>query len=377
MANELNRRKFITTLGTLAAALPLGASAFDFIPSPGKNFDFILLGDLHFDKLEHHDMEYIKTAYPNDLGQIKNYSRITEENLPSLMKIAKQKAIETNADFFLQLGDFVEGLCGSEELAKKQTDEFIELVRQQDFKRPFYVIKGNHDITGKGARENYVKTVVPWQIEEQKQPLNKANSTFVHKNSRFILFDSYSPEESLIWLKSVIKSHKEKQLFFCIHQPVVPFDARANWHVFSSKTQEVLRNELLELLGEHHAIVLCGHLHKTCILTRATAKGNFVQLCLGSVIPSAHADITNHLTGLEFYQSNLVDLEPKFSPNSLEERKINLSNEKLFIKHYEYANFCGYANVSIDAKSGVTLSIYANLDQQPWSIINLTNLLKL
>ncbi|KQM75251.1 metallophosphoesterase [Pedobacter sp. Leaf216] len=377
MVNELNRRRFITTLGTLAAALPLGASAFDFIPSPGKSFDFILLGDLHFDKLEHHDMEYIKTTYPNDLGQIKNYSRITEENLPLLMRIAKEKAIERNADFFLQLGDFVEGLCGSEELAKKQIDEFVELVRQQDFKRPFFVIKGNHDITGKGARENYVKTVLPWQGKEQKQLLSNANSTFVHKNSRFVLFDSYSAEESLIWLKSVLKNHTEKNLFFCIHQPVVPFDARANWHVFSGKSQQASRNELLDLLGEHNAIVLCGHLHKTSILTRATSKGNFVQLCIGSVIPSAQAAVTDHLTGLEAYQTNLVDLEPEFSPGSLDERKRNLTNEKPFIKHFEYANFCGYGNVSVDAKSGITLSIYANLDQKPWSIVNLSNLLKL
>jgi hypothetical protein len=58
---KLNRRKFVTSLGMMAAALPLGASAFDFSPSPGKSFNFLLLGDLHFDKPEHHDMDYLRT----------------------------------------------------------------------------------------------------------------------------------------------------------------------------------------------------------------------------------------------------------------------------------------------------------------------------
>ena len=76
MSTHLNRRKFITSIGALTAALPLGASAFDFIPSPGKSFNFLLLGDLHFDKLAHHDMDYVKAKYPNDMVQIEYYSQV-------------------------------------------------------------------------------------------------------------------------------------------------------------------------------------------------------------------------------------------------------------------------------------------------------------
>jgi len=137
--STINRRKFITSLGTLAAALPLGESAFDFVPSRGDAFNFVLLGDIHFDKLEHHDMNYVKEKYPNDIVQIENYSKITRGNFPLLMKVAKQKAGKVNADFWLQLGDFVEGLCGSEALAQKQTQEFISFVSDHDLKRPFFV----------------------------------------------------------------------------------------------------------------------------------------------------------------------------------------------------------------------------------------------
>ena len=274
-----NRRKFIASLGALAAALPLGASAFDFIPSPGKSFHFLLLGDLHFDKWDHHDMNYLKEKYPNDIVQIENYSRVTRENFPLLMQVAKEKAAKANADFYLQLGDFVEGLCGSEELAQKQTTEFISYVADQNLNRPFFVIKGNHDITGKGAPETYVKTVLPWQSQELKKPAPSANATFVHKNARFVLFDCYNTaEKSLQWFKQVLTEHKEDLLFFCVHQPIVPFNARANWHVFAKPDQQALREELLNLLGQHKAIVLCGHLHKNKHFNKEYTKG---KLCAG------------------------------------------------------------------------------------------------
>ncbi|MRG43816.1 metallophosphoesterase [Chitinophaga sp. SYP-B3965] len=375
MSNHVSRRKFVASLGMLAAALPLGASAFDFIPSAGKGFNFMLLGDLHFDKLEHHDMEYIKAKYPNDLEQIKNYSRVTRDNLPLLMQEVKQKGTALNADFYLQLGDFVEGLCGSEALAQQQTGEFISYVADQQLNRPFLVIKGNHDITGEGAPQTYIKTVLPWQSREHKQQTQAANATFVHKNTRFILFDAYAPDESLEWLKKVLVEHKEKTLFFCIHMPVVPFNARSNWHIFAKPTQQKKREELLNLLGRHKAIVLCGHLHKTSILKRSTAEGDFVQVCIGSVIPAPDAAVKDHLQGLDAYNTDLVNLEPKFAPASLQERKDNLANEKPFIRHFEYADFCGHATMQVTDKNEAVIAIHANVDKAPWRTINLTELL--
>ena len=376
MKEAINRRKFIATTGMLAAALPLGAAAFDFTLSPGKGFDFVLLGDLHFDKLDHHDMAYVKQEYPNDIGQIENYSRITRENLPALLQISKEKGIACNADFYLQLGDFVEGLCGSQALAQQQTEEFIKLVDQQSFQRPFFVTKGNHDITGKGAKVAYRETVLPWQTRELDKPVS-VNATFVHKGARFVIFDCFSENESLSWFKKVLENHREKLLFFCIHYPVVPFNARSTWHVFSDPEQQKQREELLNLLGQHQAIVLCGHLHKTNLLTRSTPQGNFVQLSLGSVIPAPDTPITDHLLGTAFYNVGLVNLEPGFSPDTLEERKAILKKEAPHIRHYEYADFCGYATVKVSPDKEVMATIYANIDRKPWKEVSLSQLLTL
>lgn len=374
--NTISRRKFVTSMGMIAAALPLGASAFDFIPNRGKGFSFVMLGDIHFTQEDFHDLDYVRTKFSEgDITQVHNYSRITRENLQPLLNKTKEAGQKLNADFYLQLGDFVEGLCGSEELAAKQTNGFISLVKQQDLQRPFFVIKGNHDITGVGATETYKNIVLPWQTSEQEKSLTNANSTFVHKNARFILFDGYTPDESLAWLKDVLASAKEKTIFFCVHQPVVPFNARSNWHVFGKPSQQKQREELLNLLGQYKAIVLCGHLHKTSILSRKTSTGKFVQICTGSVIEQPDAPIKDHLEGVGAYGANLLNLEPKFSPATLEERKTNLENEKSFIRSFEYADFMGYSTVTVSPKNKIQISIYRNMDSHPWKVVDVDKLL--
>ncbi len=375
--STISRRKFVASMGMLAAALPLGSCAFNFTPSAGNGFNFMLLGDIHYDKVDHHDLDYVRSKFgEGDVTQIQNYSRIAAENLPKLLVQTKQQGQALNADFYLQLGDFVEGLCGSEQLATKQTEEFISLMKAQQLNRPFFVIKGNHDITGIGAPETYKKVVLPWQTSEQKQEMKNANSTFVHKNARFILFDGYTPDQSLEWLKGVLADNNQKLIFFCVHQPVIPFNARSNWHVFGRPDQQKQREELLNLLGDNNAVVLCGHLHKTSILTRKTARGKIVQVCTGSVMEFSNGKNINHLTGVSAYGPQLTELEPKFNTKTLDERKLNLENEKPFISYFEYADFMGYSTVAVSEKGNVEMAIYKGWDATPWKKFSVTDLFK-
>jgi predicted MPP superfamily phosphohydrolase len=377
MNTNIKRRSFLAALSAIAAAIPLRNFASILNSYKGNEFNFMFLGDLHFDKLMHHDMEYLKEKYPNDIQQIENYSRITRDNLSALMKVSKERSRDTKADFFLQIGDFVEGLCGSKKLATLQTTELINYVNQQQLGVPFIAIKGNHDITGTGAKEVYTETVLPWQSKQLKQPVNSANNVYVHKNTRFILFDCFSEDESLAWLKTVIKDHRpHEQLFFCTHIPVIPYNARSNWQVYVKPQQKQQREELLNLLAAHKAIILSGHLHKTSIVVRNTPAGNLVQASIGSVISALNAPVKDHLKGLDTYNKDLVNLEPNFSPPSLELRKDILEKEKPFIRYFEYADFCGYSSIQMNKKNEAILSIFANADKEPWITTNLTELFK-
>lgn len=376
MVQQIKRRKFIKTLSVIAAVFPFKSFALRLTADVDNAFSFMFLGDLHFDKLMHHDMNYLKEKYPNDISQINNYSRITRDNLTALMQSSKERAKAIDAAFYLQIGDFVEGLCGSKELANTQTTELINYVDQQQLGMPFIAIKGNHDITGTGAKEVYAETVLPWQAKQMKQPVTSANNVYVYKKTRFILFDCFNEKEGFEWLKTVIKDHKpDETLFFCTHIPVIPYNARSNWQIYVHPNQVEQREELLNLLASHKAIVLSGHLHKTSITVRSTPSGNLVQAAIGSVVPSLHEPIKDHLKGLDAYQTNLVDLEPDFSPDTLQLRKDILTKEKPFMRYFEYADFCGYSSIEINDKNEANLTIFANADKHPWTTVNLTELM--
>jgi hypothetical protein len=155
---NLTRRDFLRA--SVALALPSLAGA---APSPaGEAFSFVLLGDLHYDKLEHHDMAWLEKNKAGDLSQIRNYSRITADITPKLFATVRQSVAETQSAFVLQVGDLVEGLCGTEELAARQNAEALAFVESMKLGVPFLFTKGNHDVTGEGAREAFQKVFHPF-----------------------------------------------------------------------------------------------------------------------------------------------------------------------------------------------------------------------
>ena len=49
-------------------------------------YSFVYLGDLHFDKKSHHDLEWVKATMPGDLRQIEEYDRNATEFMPGLLQ---------------------------------------------------------------------------------------------------------------------------------------------------------------------------------------------------------------------------------------------------------------------------------------------------
>jgi hypothetical protein len=124
-----------------------------------------VLGDVHIDRPEHHDMGWLATEHPADVRQVANYCRLTREVLPGLFEVVRKQieAAPSEVPFVLQLGDLLEGLCGSPALAEKQARDALALVRDAKWSRPLLFAKGNHDVTGPGAAEVYRNILAPWQ----------------------------------------------------------------------------------------------------------------------------------------------------------------------------------------------------------------------
>lgn len=383
MKNTFTRRSFVQSLFAGTAGFSL-AQPLAWAMSP-KPFAFVLLGDLHFDKLQHHDLEELGRTKPDDLRQVREYSSLTSTILPQLFHSVRETIVEQNraaaqrVAFTAQVGDLVEGLCSSEALVARQDNEVVQWVRQAELGVPFLFTKGNHDITGPGAAAAF-KTVFHPFLDEQRallgvrDKLTSACHAFVQGDALFCFFDGYD-KASLAWLESVLARRSARHCFVIVHQPVVPYGARSTWHLFSSEAEKPQRERLLELLGRHHVFVLTGHIHKYNLLVRTTrGGGRFLQLGLSSIIRSPEVRASNELSGSSSYNGDQVKVEPNFSPSTEQQRRAVYQIEAPFVKGFEYADLPGYALITVDGPK-VAATVFPGVSRQAWRTLPLSDLL--
>ncbi|PYK08567.1 MAG: metallophosphoesterase [Verrucomicrobia bacterium] len=285
------------------------------------------------------------------------FARVRE----SLAALEKAKA---SVPFVLQLGDLLEGLCGTEQLAARQAREGIDFVREAKFSAPLVMTKGNHDITGPGAVEAYRRVLLPFLSEETGTKISEAAFSRRQGGTLVAFYDAYD-KNSLDWFDKTLTEAKPQRLIVAIHPPVVPYNARSSWHIYSSPKQSAQRTRLLELLGRHRAIVLCGHLHKYSLLVRRTDQGKFVQLAISSVAATSDGKPRDERSGIEAYDPDLVELEPRHAPETVAIRRELLTAERPFINHFEYADTWGHAVVRVRG-GRIAAEIFRGLDPMPW-----------
>lgn len=383
MKPSVTRREFMVT-STAVAGWALAPLALRGAPAGGAKFSFVLLGDLHFDRLEHHDFPWLEKNYPKDLSQIRNYSKLTAEMMPRLFARVREeiaelnRAPETRVAFVLQAGDLVEGLCGSEELAMKQNREALEFVRGAELGAPFLFAKGNHDVTGAGAVAAFGQAFHPFLTEQVRAveaaapAVTSARYTVRSGNAEVAFFDAYE-SASLEWFEAVAAKRTAEHFFVVVHPPVVPYGARSTWHIFSAEKEKARREKLLELLGRQHALVFGGHIHKFNALAREAGGGRFAQLALSSVIASAKPAAKTELSGVAHYDGDQVKAEPNFSPDNEAARRAVYAAERPFVKAFEYADLPGYAVVTVDGAK-VTAHMFAGVSRKVWQTVDLSAL---
>jgi len=346
-------------LGSAKIMARIGKAFAEALVSGGNaQYRFAFLGDLHFDRPEHHDMEWVQKEHPGDIRQIETYCRVTRENSGALLTVASETLNEQASPFaIIQAGDFVEGLCGSYELQANQFKDAIRFVESTAGGIPFLITKGNHDITGPGAEEAYSDVMLPWFGKQLGKKISSTSYTVRQGGDLFVFFDGYKPD--LDWFENVLKEEPFRYLFFIVHEPVVPYNARSQWHLFSRDKSSERRDRLLSLLGKHHAIVLCGHLHQYSVVRRQTENGAFIQLAMNSVVHQ-EPGVIKLLSGKEQYGPELTRLEPRFSPESREIRRNILQSEKPRIDYFEVADISGWELIIVSDDA-------IRLENRPWN----------
>jgi 3',5'-cyclic AMP phosphodiesterase CpdA len=376
---QITRRTFLAG----AAMLPVALQAE---PAADQAFSFVFLGDTHVDRLEHHDMAWLEREKPNDVRQVRNYSRITSEVTPQLFATLREtittgrRKTGPEIKFVAQTGDFVEGLCGTPQLARRHVADGVAFVREAKLGAPFLIAKGNHDITGPGAREAYDEIILPFLDEQLRQAkkisgrLETAFYAFEQGNALMVFFDAYDHPRSLDWLEATLSKRRARHVFFFSHPPVAPYGARSNWNLYAKAAEEPSRTRLLNLLGEHRAIALNAHIHKYNLIVRETPRGRFLQLAMCSVLPQPQIEPRLTLSGAHEYTPDQIKVEPNFSPANESERRALLQAEARFIRQFEYGDAPGYAIVNVDG-SRVEAELYAGTAREPWRKLDLSALL--
>ena len=380
----MTRRGFVKTL--LAGTAGLSLPPLPIRAAGREAFAFPLLGDLHYDELSCHDLEFLGREKPDDLRQVREYSSLTTDMVPRLFASVRETIAELNGSpdttvpFTVQVGDLVEGLCGSGEQARQLNAAALALVREARLGAPFLFTKGNHDITGPDAADAFKSVFHPFLGEQAaafggESKLTAARYRVEYGDALFCFFDAYD-KESLPWLEAELARRTARHCFVVIHPPVVPYGARATWHIFSSQRDQAQRERLLELLGQHNVFVLSGHIHKYNLLVRATpGGGRFLQLAVSSVIHAPDPKPRHLLSGLKDYNVDQVTVEPNFSPATEPQRRAIYRAEAPFVKQFQYADLPGYAVVKVHGPR-VTAMVYSGIGRQAWRTLALSDLLK-
>ena len=343
---------------------------------PGPAYSFVYLGDMHFDKMAHHDFEWVKAEKPNDIVQIEGYVENTEKYTPGLLKRIQTSIESSNGriKMVVQGGDLTEGLCGSRELQETQFKDSREVIRKYIPETRFIAAKGNHDITGPGARDAYDNVMLPWLSEECGKKVDSASFYFMQGPDLFVFFDAYH-NNKLDWLEKTLSENKHRHAIVIMHPPAVSYNARSTWHLFSRDKEKDVRERFLNILGAYKVVLLTAHLHKYHVLVRKTPAGAFTQFSMNSVIDSPNISVRDRFEGVGNYDAALLDLEPEFQPDTKQERQKMLEDEKPYIDHFEFADFPGYAVINI-SDAGINADIYTGDSGEVWKSVPLSSVPK-
>lgn len=340
-----------------------------------KDISFLLLGDIHYDLLEDHDMTWLSTK-PDDLRQVtEEYSVFTKNTWPEFSRTISRKVQKHQPVIkaILQMGDLSEGLAGSPQKAIQMANSAFNAVNKMDLKIPFIMTKGNHDITGPGAKEAFEKVYLPNMAKlAGHKALRSANYTTTIDDVLFVCYDPWERNpEGLQQLEKLLTDSKASYKFVMLHEPVIPVNERC-WHVF--RQDNAKREQLLQIIASQRAIILCAHLHVYSVVCRNTSWGPIVQILTNSVVKDKKMLSPKNV--VTDYSNKLVTSHPQWQPSTLQQRIEWIDKETPHIRFFKQMDLPGYGVLSIDKENNnIQLEYYAAFGEEPYDTINISELL--
>ena len=253
------------------------------------NYNVVLLGDIHYDKVDLHDKavyEKFNPKVPMAKGVLNKHGLFSWRNhtlwatesrgwdpgtpaqnetmweiyLPGCLDTAAKSAKTAGSRYVIQLGDMVQGDAGRQDLHEKMISGGLNALTSR-FPCPVLAVVGNHDTRGPGGTEAWQKIMEPHFEKSVKNIVRKgSNYYFFLGDDLFYFHDLMNPDLDLLE-EAFKKRNMIRYTFFISHVPVIP--AEKKW-ISDIITDDPER--LLELLLNRNAIVLSGHTHNTAIV---------------------------------------------------------------------------------------------------------------
>jgi len=349
------------------------------------DISFIALGDVHYDRLEFHDLDWLKNTWHNrdDYRQVtEEYVVYTDSYWDRRIEVLQYqtKQFQPPIAAVVQLGDIMEGLAGSPALAEKMNHGAVDALIKADLSVPWVLVKGNHDgWYGPGEPEAYRRIFMPFVNSQLGTHTKDGFYTYSVGPVEFICCPYTDDRDYLVqFVEKSLNKSKAQYKFVAMHTPVIPVTGRC-WDIYNFRTANKHNNDqrerLLGVLAKYKAIVLCAHLHRYSLVSRSTSEGPVIQIMLNSVIRQSDANGPYWQT--TEYGPSLVDLEPQFSPETRGQRRQALAEEAKYVTAFNLADMPGYAIISAYGdKDRLLLKAYSGLNKEPIFQVNLTELFK-
>lgn len=370
-------RRFLTILlSAVSAAVWMSAT----VPVSAQT-RFVILGDMHMDRFDLHDMDYVFTR-PSDWRQVtREYPYFTAAYYPKLLAAVRHR-VDEGAAAVVQLGDLMEGVAGNDSLARAMARWSVAQIDAAAGGAKVVLVKGNHDVSASpGQPEAWYDEVLPYVGRQSGQKLENGmyrvsleGDVDLFVAEQFFSPDRMLPEQALLdFLKRELPLSTARHKFLLTHQPVIPVTERC-WHLFSGIRRKVddasVRDEFLELLAANRVTVLCAHLHRYSKCVRQTRCGNVVQLMFVSTVDSyASERKPQRVKGFpDPERMNAV-----WQPHTLEVRRSLLAAERPHIVLFGSSYRPGYAVAEV-ADDDVVIHFHDGYDDTPSESFSLKEL---
>ena len=292
----LGRRAF---LKAGAAAFAAGCVSVGRAES-SADYSVVMLGDVHFDSPDpdkYHRMykpeeTYLKRAFAGAHAR-------TRQMWPGLMDrlaAAARQDQRSDTKFVLQLGDLIQGNCGTEPYQRAMLADAFEYFKNHAAgDLPFVPVVGNHDEHAHAwvdstttPPEIYRRVIVPRVARELNQPLEGPTFSFRQGRDLFVYLDYFHEPDLALILRLLDDARDVRHTFVVTHGPIIPSNpatapGRYRDGLFAKVEQTEQRRALVKALCRRNAIVLAGHCHRTELEEIVTPDGCVTQFMGSSV----------------------------------------------------------------------------------------------